>query len=271
MKKVIIIAMLLSILCVCGLSAGVCFADETSSSQQIYYFEKSQATPNLPMRASASEEGKVLLYIPHSYAFEKLEEPSGGFVKVNYNGQVGYIQTVSFNNNCKQVTSKWGNNAYAYNFLDVTVTESKVTLYSKDNMTNLGSIEKDLFTINKVYGYYFLGNDYYFLADTTTMVFGNPNNVLGYVKATDTSLANFKAEDIEENAGYVLQTTPEQPSIPSGEINSGNTNPPSLDNNGTDTQTPKNSLDRYILIAVIAVLCVVIIILIFVPNKKKQN
>ncbi|MDE6275290.1 MAG: SH3 domain-containing protein [Clostridia bacterium] len=271
MKKVIIIAMLLTILCVCGLSAGVCFADETSEpTNEWYYFEKSTDRPNLPLRETANEEGKVLLYIPHSYAFEKIADPDGAFVKVKYNSKEGYISTAYFNSNCTKVSSKWGNNAYTYDLSDLTVTAEKITPYKKDDMSPYTTLDKKDFTINKVYGYYIYGNDYYFLIDAIGIVFDNPNPIHGYIKASDTNRANFNEKDIPVNAGYTLQTTPDKPTTPSGSMSSGNTNTPSADKNGSDTQTPKNSLDRYILIAVIAVLCVVIVILIFVPTRKRQ-
>ena len=272
MKKVIIIAMLLSLICVCGLSAGVCFADETSTTtSEWYYFEKSDDTPNLPLREVANAEGKVLLYIPHSYAFQKLEEPNGAFIKVKYNSKEGFIDTKAFNNNCKKVTTKWGNNPYAYDLSDLNITADKVTPYKMDMTLDSHSFDKSEITINSIFGYHVKDNDYYFLVDATAVIYNTPIPIYGYIKASDTSKANFNESTVPESAGYILQTTVEKPPTPSGDINSGDNNPPSADINGSDTQTPKNSLDRYILIAVIAVLCVVIVILIFVPTKKRQQ
>ena len=270
MKKVIIIAMLLSLLCVCSLSAGVCFADEASTSTtQRYYFEASVTTPNLYLRASADGESRILLYIPHSYAFEKIEEANGAFVKVKYNEIEGYIQTNALTNNCKQVTSKWGNNAYEYEFPNITVTASQFTLYSKNDMTAIGSEEQNRFRIDKVYGYYYKDKEYYFLADTSSISMGSyKSNELGYIKATDTSLANFNENSIPESAGYKAQTTADNNPPTSGNINSGN---PNGGNNGTTPKDTSNSFERYILIAVNAVLCVVIIILIFAPTRKRQH
>ncbi|MDE5756481.1 MAG: hypothetical protein K2I23_05255, partial [Clostridia bacterium] len=264
---------LLSLICVCGLSAGVCFADETSTPpSEWYYFEKSSARPDLPLRDTASEEGKILLYIPHSYAFEKLADPDGAFIKVKYNSKEGYISTAFFNSNCKKVTAKWGNNPYAYDLSDLTMTVDDVITYDVESMeADPYPTRKSDFAIKSVYGYRTKGIDYYFLVDAVITYRGNTETYTLYVKASDTNRANFSEENIPINAGYTLQTTPDKPSTPSGEITSGDENtPPSADKNGSDTQSPKNSLDRYILIAVIAVLCVVIVILIFVPTKRRQ-
>lgn len=273
MKKLIIIAMLLAVICVCGLSVGVCFADETSPTSEWYYFSKSTDCPDLPLRESANNEGKVLLYIPHSYAFEKLADPEGAYVKVKYNSKEGYISTASFNSNCKKVTSKWGNNPYAYDLSDLTVTAERITPYKAEDMTaDTHSFDKSELTINTIYGYREKDGNYYFLVDAIAVIYGTNVPIYGYIKASDTNRANFSEENIPVNAGYTLQTTPENPPIQSGDLTSGDqtTTPPATDKNGSDTQTPKNSLDRYILIAVIAVLCVVIVILIFVPTRKRQ-
>ncbi|MDE7348911.1 MAG: hypothetical protein K2N53_04545, partial [Clostridia bacterium] len=241
MKKVIIIAMLMSLICVCGLSAGVCFADDTSTTtSEWYYFEKSDFTPNLALRETANEEGKVLLYIPHTYAFEKIEEPSGAFVKVKYNSKEGFIYTNAFNSNCKKVTTKWGNNPYTYDLSDLNITADKITPYKIEDMTaDSHSFDKSEITINTVYGYRLKGNDYYFLVDAKAVIYGTDIPIYGYIKASDTSKANFSEDNIPDSVGYVLQTTPDKPTVPSGEINSGDNNPPSADINGSDTQTPK--------------------------------
>ena len=270
MKRVIIIAMLLSLICVCGLSAGVCFADETSTATSEWYNLETGVTPSLSLRESANEESKVLLYIPHSYAFEKLEEPNGAFIKVRYNSKEGYVYTNAFNSNCKKVTAKWGRNPSANDLSDLNITSDTITPYKLDMTADTHSFDKSEITINSVFGYRAKDNDYYFLVDATAVIFNTPVPIYGYIKASDTSKANFSEDSIPQSAGYTLQTTPEKPTTPSGEINSGENNPPSANYNGSDTQTPKNSLDRYILIAVIAVVCGVIIILIFVPTKKRQ-
>ncbi len=268
MKKVIIIAMLLTVLSLCLLSTGICFADETEKTSSLYYFEKTQATPQLALRAGADNDERVLIYIPHSYAFEKLEEPTGSFVKVRYNSLEGYIQTNEFNSNCKQVNDKWGSNPYAYD-LSYEITPQQIALYKEDDLSLLKTEPSSNVTVKKVYGYFINkeGNTY-FLTEVTVSIpeYDVTSDKRCYVKATDTSLSTFKAEEIPVSAGYTAQTSFDKPD---DEIDSGDNVPP-VNDDTSPTRNPKNSLDRYIMIAVIAVLCVVIIVLIFIPNRKKS-
>lgn len=260
--------MLLTVLSVCLLSTGICFADETEKTSSLYYFEKTQATPQLALRAGADNDEKVLIYIPHSYAFEKLEEPTGSFVKVRYNSLEGYIQTNEFNSNCKQVNDKWGSNPYAYD-LSYEITPQQIALYKEDDLSLLKTEPSSNVTVKKVYGYFINkeGNTY-FLTEVTVSIpeYDVTSDKRCYVKATDTSLSTFKAEEIPVSAGYTAQTSFDKPD---DEINSGDNVPP-VNDDTSPTRNPKNSLDRYIMIAVIAVLCVVIIVLIFIPNRKKS-
>lgn len=274
MKKIIIIAMLLTVLSATLLAGGVVYADETETTYPIYYFEKpqTQTLSSLPLRATADNEGKVLIYIPHSYAFEKLEEPSGQFVKVRYNGLEGFVETLNFNTYCKSVNDKWGGNPYAYTF-NYEITASKIALYNVDAELTLNedlNPQKANTVCNKTYGYYTKNGETYFYVNLSISIPGVAQSITSdyYIKASDTSLAQFNASNIPVSAGYTAQTAVEE--NPSGEINSGD-KVPSVDDNKSPTQSPKNSLDRYILIAVIAVLCVVIVILIFVPNRKKNH
>ncbi len=148
-----------------------------------------------------------------------------------------------------------------------------MTAYRYENSvwTEISPTPSAFMTVNAVYGYYRDSTQQlYFLVDCHINIATGMDLAKCYIKANDFANSSANIDNIPESAGYILQTTVEKPSTPSGDINSGNNNPPSANINGSDTQTPKNSLDRYILIAVIAVLCVVIVILIFVPTKKRQ-
>lgn len=259
--------MLLTVLSLCLLSTGICFADETEKTSSLYYFEKTQATPQLALRAGADNDERVLIYIPHSYAFEKLEEPTGSFVKVRYNSLEGYIQTNEFNSNCKQVNDKWGSNPYAYD-LSYEITPQQIALYKEDDLSLLKTEPSSNVTVKKVYGYFIKEGNTYFLTEVTVSIpeYDVTSDKRCYVKATDTSLSTFKAEEIPVSAGYTAQTSFDKPD---DQIDSGDNVPP-VNDDTSPTRNPKNSLDRYIMIAVIAVLCVVIIVLIFIPNRKKS-
>lgn len=271
MKKVIIIAMLLSLICVCGLSAGVCFADETST---YYYVDKDK---ELTMYSSAQRSSGIFMQIPSTYAFKYVKEENSEFIEIEYNGCKGYVLINDLKAICTQVNTKWGNNPYAYSF-DTTdfnaFAVDNVTTYRYENnvWTEDSPTPSSYMTVKAVYGYYKDSDQQiYYLVDCHINIATGMDLTKCYIKANDFTSSAANIDNIPDSAGYVLQTTPDKPTVPSGEINSGDNNPPSADINGSDPQTPKNSLDRYILIAVIAVLCVVIIILIFVPSKKRQQ
>ena len=148
------------------------------------------------------------------------------------------------------------------------ITPQQIALYKEDDLSLLKTEPSSNVTVKKVYGYFIKEGNTYFLTEVTVSIpeYDITSNKRCYVKATDTSLSTFKAEEIPVSAGYTAQTSFDKPN---DEINSGDNVPP-VNDDTSPTRNPKNSLDRYIMIAVIAVLCVVIIVLIFIPNRKKS-
>lgn len=254
MKKVIILALLLTVLAVVFIGGGVCSADESD----VYYY----TSQNIEMRVTPSPESKVAIYVPATYAF-KYVETLENYVKINYNGYEGYISASAFTSYCKPVTEKWGGEPYEYAIAnDIISKEGTLTMYNMDiDMSAFDPYLTSAVTVNKVYGYYVKNNEYYFLVNYTAY-----NDTKDrYIKASDTKdLVNFTSAAISPSAGYLKQTAPD-------EITSGDSNPGGKPGSNMTTKSPTNNLERYILIAVIAVLCVVIIILIFAPNRSRRN
>ena len=262
MKKVIIITLLMTVIATLFIGGGVCYAEESQTNY--YYVAKGS---ELTVRSAATEEANIIMQIPSTYAVQVIEK-ADGFVHIKYNDCDGYVSDANFNQYCKPVTSKWGESPYFYTIsLNISnVTTDQLTLYDKSSFTPSSAL-KTMVTIDKVYGYYRRGNDYYFLVDTTANVFGSTINNTGFIKASDTTLADFTKDSITDSAGYLAETAPtEQP-------NNGDDNTPTLNpSEGDGTTLPAtNNFERYVLIAVIAVLCIVIIILIFAPNKSKRR
>jgi hypothetical protein len=262
-KKVIIITLLMTVITALFIGGGVCYADESPTNY--YYVAKGN---ELPARFAPNEDSKVALHIPSTYAFEYVEKVDT-FVKIKYNGIELFVSEVYLNQYCKPVTSKWGDSPYFHtvSFTTSNISVEQITLYDKENRTPLNPIPKNLVSIGKVYGYCHSGNDYYFLAEVTVTLLTSETEIC-YIKATDTTLADFNKESIADSAGYIAETKPDE-QIPDDEsdptLKPGN----SGDNPGTLPAT--NNFERYVLIAVIAVLCIVIIILIFAPNKSKRK
>lgn len=263
--------MLISLICVCGLSAGVCFADETPNPA--YYYVNSGK--ELTVYSSAQIGNNcAIMQIPNTYAFKYVKEENSTFVEIEYNDCKGYVLVSDLNVNCTQVNAKWGNNPfyYVFNADDFnTFTADNVTTYFYNNATwtaDENSTPTSLITVTKVYGYYKDANqDVYFLVDFDVKISTGIKMEKHYIKASDFSTAQSNLSPIPESAGYKAQTASNNSS--NGGINSGAPNP-TTNPSDSDVKDSANSFERYILIAVIAVLCVVIIILIFAPAKKRQ-
>lgn len=249
MKKLIIATLLLVLLAIPFVSSGMCLAEEDGN---IYYYTASE----IPV-FSSTEGGTPLYYIPSTYAYKFVSEVQGtDYIKVEYNGKEGYISK-SFHKSQNKVSIDWqGNYYYSFTF---SINPEIVTLYKTDDITNSGQYVKNSVTINKVFGYTYTLKDnvkeYYFLIEFTS----NEVTDTRYVKASDTTQSAFSIDNIPQNEYYLKETTPE---LPSGESGTGN-------NDGL--KEPTNNLERYLLISVIAVLCVVIVVLIFIPNKRHKN
>lgn len=270
MKKVIFIAMLLSLMCVCGLSVGVCYAEESST----YYYVNSGE--ELTVYSSPQiGSNSTIMQIPSTYAFKYVKEENNTFVEIEYNGCKGYVLVSDLSSSCAQVNAKWGNNPYAYafnasDFNDFNV--DNVTAFYYDNnvwTAESNSTPASLITVKNVYGYYKDNNqEVYFLIDFVINVANGIDMEKRYVKASDFSTSKVNVSNIPESEGYKAQSATDNNPPTSGNINSGDHNG---GNNGTTPKDTSNSFERYILIAVIAVLCVVIIILIFAPTKKRRG
>ncbi|MDE6189254.1 MAG: hypothetical protein K2G37_03080, partial [Clostridia bacterium] len=168
---------------------------------------------------------------------------------------------------CKPVTSKWGDNPYFYaiSFSNSNITCDNVTVYT-DTKTSGDTAPKSILNVNKVYGYYHNGNDY-FLFVQVNFTFGSSEPFNAYIKVSETSYSSFSKDTIVESAGYAAETKITEQPTPSGDDSTNIS--PSGNENGSKPAT--NNFERYLLIAVIAVLCVVIIILIFAPNKSRRK
>lgn len=252
MKKLIIATLLLTLLAVPFLSSGTCLAEEDGN---IYYYTSSE----IPVFSSPEGEGTPLFYIPATYAYKYVSEAQdSNYIKIEYNGYKGdcYIRK-DYHKNENKVSIDWKENYY-YTFT-FSITPEIVTLYKANDITSSGQYVKSSITINKVFGYTYTLKDnvkeYYFLIEFTS----NEVTDTRYVKASDTSQSAFSIDNIPQNEYYLEEIASKAPDIDSGV---GNTD---------GLQEPTNNLERYLLIAVIAVLCVVIVVLIFIPNKRSKN
>lgn len=249
MKKLIIVALLLVLIAIPFTVSGTVLAENEG---KLYYYASSE----IPVYKT-EQGGTPIFYIPATYAYQFDTEVTGtDFIKITYNGIVGYIGK-SYHNSTHEIKLDWeGNYFYTIDF-DITSSDSTINIYVDNTITKSNPCSPDSTTVNKVYGYFKVSDTYYFYINYTYATFPAMD---GYIKVTDTSLSGFTTASVTQNPYYVEETTPETPSgdNPSGE------NPDGL-------QEPTNNLERYLLIAVIAVLCVVIVVLVFLPNKNRKS
>ena len=250
MKKLILVTLLLVFIMIPFTLGGTVLAEEEG---KLYYYASSE----IPVYKT-EQGGTPIFYIPATYAYQFDTEVTGtDFIKITYNGIVGYIGK-SYHNSTHEIKLDWeGNYFYTIDF-DITAT-GMINIYADNALIekDSDSCSPEKLTVNKVYSYYKADNTYYFYINYTN----GPNTPRdGYIKVSDTSLSGFTTASVTQNPYYVEETTPETPSgdNPSGE------NPDGL-------QEPTNNLERYLLIAVIAVLCVVIVVLVFLPNKNRKS
>lgn len=248
MKKLILVTLLLVFIMIPFTVGGTVLAEEEG---KLYYYTSSE----IPVYKT-EQGGTPIFYIPETYAYQFDTEVTGtDFIKITYNGVVGYIGK-SYHNSNNVIKLDWqGNYFYTINF-DITAT-GNIDIYSDNTMTSAIPYAASSTKINKVYSYYKANDVYYFYINYT---YATLPAMDGYIKVSDTSLSGFTSASVPQNPHYVEETKPETPE----EGNPSGDNPDGI-------VEPTNNLERYILIAVIAVLCVVIVVLVFLPNKNRKS
>lgn len=249
MKKLILVTLLLVFIMIPFTIGGTVLAEEEG---KLYYYTSSE----IPVYKT-EQGGTPIFYIPETYAYQFDTEVTGtDFIKITYNGVVGYIGK-SYHNSNNVIKLDWqGNYFYTINF-DITSSDSTINIYVDNTITESNPCSPASVTINKVYSYYKIDNTYYFYINYKYGSFPEDD---GYIKVSDTSLSGFTSASVPQNPHYVEETKPETPE----EGNPSGDNPDGI-------VEPTNNLERYILIAVIAVLCVVIVVLVFLPNKNRKS
>ena len=250
MKKLILVTLLLVFIMIPFTIGGTVLAEEEG---KLYYYVFDN--DEIPVFAD-TDGGTPIFYIPETYAYQFDTEVEGkDFVKITYNGVVGYIGK-SYHNSTHEIKLDWqGEYFYTIEF-DITAT-GNIDIYSDNTMTSAIPYAASSTKINKVYSYYKANDVYYFYINYT---YATLPAMDGYIKVSDTSLSGFTSASVPQNPYYAEETAPEENQ--SGDISGANPD---------GIVEPTNNLERYILIAVIAVLCVVIVVLVFLPNKNRKS
>ena len=248
MKKLILVTLLLVFIMIPFTIGGTVLAEEGG---KLYYYTKDE----IPVYKT-EQGGTPIFYIPATYAYQFDTEVTGtDFIKITYNGVVGYIGK-SYHNSNHVIKLDWQDEYFYQINFNITAT-GNIDIYSDNTMTSAIPYDASYTKINKVHSYYKANDVYYFYINYT---YATLPAMDGYIKVSDTSLSGFTSASVPQNPHYVEETKPE---TPSGDNPSGD-NPDGI-------VEPTNNLERYILIAVIAVLCVVIVVLVFLPNKNRKS
>lgn len=248
MKKLILVTLLLVFIMIPFTIGGTVLAEEEG---KLYYY----TTDEIPVYKT-EQGGTPIFYIPATYAYQFDTEVTGtDFIKITYNGVVGYIGK-SYHNSNHVIKLDWQDEYFYQINFNITAT-GNIDIYSDNTMTSAIPYDASYTKINKVHSYYKANDVYYFYINYT---YATLPAMDGYIKVSDTSLSGFTSASVPQNPHYVEETKPE---TPSGDNPSGD-NPDGI-------VEPTNNLERYILIAVIAVLCVVIVVLVFLPNKNRKS
>lgn len=248
MKKLILVTLLLVFIMIPFTIGGTVLAEEEG---KLYYYTKDE----IPVYKT-EQGGTPIFYIPATYAYQFDTEVTGtDFIKITYNGVVGYIGK-SYHNSNHVIKLDWQDEYFYQIDFNITAT-GNIDIYSDNTMTSAIPYDASYTKINKVHSYYKANDVYYFYINYT---YATLPAMDGYIKVSDTSLSGFTSASVPQNPHYVEETKPETPE----EGNPSGDNPDGI-------VEPTNNLERYILIAVIAVLCVVIVVLVFLPNKNRKS
>lgn len=216
----------------------------------------------------------VAFQVPATYYVQYINSSadSNGYYTVTYTGAEYLVKQADFVSSCKlHDTQRYGDIPNEKLYYSLTPAylfgsdhgQSKLktyTLNASGNMENILDISID--SIQNIYGIYTdaQNNTWYFAAaDTITKPF--------YISANDVTQPQYAAmtvSTVPENP-YVQYKAQKDAEIAEQEKNNGNSADPEGGNGVT------NNLERIILSIVIAVLCVIVVLLIFRPFHKRKS
>ena len=164
MKKLILVTLLLVFIMIPFTLGGTVLAEEEG---KLYYY----TTDEIPVYKT-EQGGTEIFYIPKTYAYQFDTEVTGtDFIKITYNGVVGYIGK-SYHNSTHEIKLDWqGEYFYTIEF-DITAT-GNIDIYSDNTMTSAIPYAASSTKINKVYSYYKANDIYYFYINESPLCRGN--------------------------------------------------------------------------------------------------
>ncbi len=246
MKKALILVFLIVMLVTCLMTAPICNAASISSSNSFYEVTNSEGLQTYRQDNTNFVQSVI---IPYSYFFKVVANAAEGYYQISYNGCNDlYVSEATLFQNVRATTYQTEDSFSVgpYYTLTLTAPATALQLYNKDFSTGI-SLPCDSI---KFIGYAVNDNDYYFLVNATYTVGDQTNTSLMYVKSTDVISTSFDPKNIAINPDSKEAKDEQQ---------------------AKDVEIAQNALRRNIFIIVICFVCVLIVVLIYNPFKKKTQ
>ena len=248
MKKALVLVFLIVMLVTCLMATPICYAATISSNNSFYEVTNKDGlqTYILPQDSTTYVQSII---IPYSYFFKVNSSAAEGYYNISYNNCNDlYVSEATLMQNVRATTYQTDESFTVgpYYTLTLTAPATALQLYKKDFSADTALVCDSI----KFVGYTTNDNEYYFLVNATFTILGTQNNELAYVKATDVISTSFDPKNIAINPDSKQAKDEKE---------------------AKDVEVAQNMLKRNIFIIVICVACVLVVVLIYNPFKKKTN
>ena len=247
MKKALILVFLIVMLVTCLMATPLCYAASISSSNTFYEVTNKDGLQTYILLTNGTYVQSII--IPYSYFFTVETTAAEGYYNISYNGCKDlYVQEATFPQNVRITTYQTEESFAVGPFYTLTLTApaTALQLYKKDFSLGTPQVCDSI----KFVGYSVYDNDYYFLINATYTPVEDPITSLAYVKASDVISTSFDPKNIAINPDSKEAKDEQQ---------------------AKNVEVAQNMLRRNIFIIVICVACVLVVLLIYNPFKKKPN
>lgn len=246
MKKAVLLTLLIVILSVALWVTPICYAATISASNCFY-----EVTNQDGLQTYLKDDLTFIpsIVIPYTYFFKVTQSPAEGYYKISYNGyEELYVQEATLPQSVRLTTYESSSSFKAgpYYTLPLNAPATALQLYGKNYNADALMICNSLSFI----GYANHESEYFFFVKATQTVGGISNDYYMYVKATDVISSTYDPKKIEINP---------------------DSQPAKNEETAKDVEKAQNQLRRNIFIIVLCFVCVLSVILIYNPFKKKSQ
>lgn len=247
MKKALLLLTLIVILVTALTITPICYAATLTASNSFYEVTNTDGLQTYVKSDDVTFVQSII--IPYSYFFKIIQSPAEGYYKISYNGyEELYVAEATLNQSVRLTTYESASSFSAgpYYTLPLNAPATALTTYNKDFTPNEPNIFKSLSFI----GYASHDNEYYFFTKATITIGDVSQDFYVYVKASDVISSSFEPNKISINP---------------------DSQPAKKEENDKNVEKAQNQLKRNTYVVVISVVCVLVVILIYNPFKKKTQ